>query len=113
MAETKPIAKAPGEIVSPEQVEQSPEQESVGFPIVGIGASAGGLSAFEAFFSAMPEEDPGMAFVYAVRPASRSSGRITAKSELSLTAMTETCGCRNYALENLRNERRTRGVLVV
>ena len=35
-----------------------------GFPIVGIGASAGGLAAFEAFFSAMPANtDPGMAFV--------------------------------------------------
>ncbi len=34
------------------------------FPIVGIGASAGGLAAFEAFFSAMPvDRDPGMAFV--------------------------------------------------
>jgi two-component system CheB/CheR fusion protein len=34
------------------------------FPIVGIGASAGGLAAFEAFFSGMPAEtDPGMAFV--------------------------------------------------
>lgn len=37
---------------------------SGGFPIVGIGASAGGLSAFEAFFSAMPKEvDPDMAFI--------------------------------------------------
>jgi two-component system CheB/CheR fusion protein len=36
----------------------------VEFPIVGIGASAGGLAAFEAFFSGMPAEtDPGMAFV--------------------------------------------------
>ena len=36
-----------------------------GFPIVGIGASAGGLAAFEAFFSGMPaDSDPGMAFVY-------------------------------------------------
>ena len=36
----------------------------VDFPIVGIGASAGGLAAFEAFFSGMPAEtDPGMAFV--------------------------------------------------
>ena len=35
-----------------------------GFPIVGIGASAGGLAAFEAFFSAMPTDiDPGMAFI--------------------------------------------------
>jgi two-component system CheB/CheR fusion protein len=36
----------------------------VGFPIVGIGASAGGLAAFEAFFSGMPADaNPGMAFV--------------------------------------------------
>ncbi|MGJ5817498.1 chemotaxis protein CheB [Paludibaculum fermentans] len=35
-----------------------------GFPVVGIGASAGGLAAFEAFFSGMPATaDPGMAFV--------------------------------------------------
>jgi two-component system CheB/CheR fusion protein len=34
------------------------------FPIIGIGASAGGLAAFEAFFSGMPADtDPGMAFV--------------------------------------------------
>ncbi len=34
------------------------------FPIVGIGASAGGLGAFEAFFSGMPAgTKPGMAFV--------------------------------------------------
>jgi two-component system CheB/CheR fusion protein len=33
-------------------------------PIVGIGASAGGLAAFEAFFRGMPADaDPGMAFV--------------------------------------------------
>jgi len=38
--------------------------EAGGFPIVGIGASAGGLAAFEAFFSGMPpDSDPGMAFV--------------------------------------------------
>ena len=37
---------------------------AAGFPIVGIGASAGGLAAFEAFFSGMPANaDPGMAFV--------------------------------------------------
>ncbi|MFT5924105.1 MAG: two-component system CheB/CheR fusion protein [Paraglaciecola sp.] len=37
---------------------------SAGFPIVGIGASAGGLAAFEAFFSGMPADiEPGMAFV--------------------------------------------------
>ncbi len=34
------------------------------FPIVGIGASAGGLAAFEAFFSTIPSDtDPGAAFV--------------------------------------------------
>lgn len=33
-----------------------------GFPIVGIGASAGGLEAFEAFFNAMGP-NPGIAFV--------------------------------------------------
>jgi two-component system CheB/CheR fusion protein len=34
------------------------------FSIVGVGASAGGLAAFEAFFSGMPaDSDPGMAFV--------------------------------------------------
>ena len=38
--------------------------EHAHFPIVGIGASAGGLAAFEAFFSGMPaDKDPGMAFV--------------------------------------------------
>ena len=43
---------------------ESLEKASPGFPIVGIGASAGGLSAFEAFFSGMPADtDPGMAFV--------------------------------------------------
>ncbi|MCU0723535.1 MAG: chemotaxis protein CheR, partial [Planctomycetes bacterium] len=40
------------------------EEASPGFPVVGIGASAGGLAAFEAFFSGMPAgADPGMAFV--------------------------------------------------
>jgi two-component system CheB/CheR fusion protein len=34
------------------------------FPVVGIGASAGGLAAFEAFFTGMPKDrDPDMAFV--------------------------------------------------
>jgi two-component system CheB/CheR fusion protein len=49
--------------------ESPPESDAVTrsqavFPIVGIGASAGGLAAFEAFFSGMPADaDPGMAFV--------------------------------------------------
>lgn len=40
------------------------ENQPIHFPIVGIGASAGGLAAFEAFFSGMPTyTEPGMAFV--------------------------------------------------
>lgn len=38
------------------------EQQTAGFPVVGIGASAGGLEAFEQFFRKMPHES-GMAFV--------------------------------------------------
>jgi two-component system CheB/CheR fusion protein len=51
-ADTAAEAEAPGAATA------------AGFPIVGIGASAGGLAAFEAFFSGMPADaDPGMAFV--------------------------------------------------
>jgi two-component system CheB/CheR fusion protein len=65
-------------IVAPEltgtavEVEESAEKSFARFPIVGIGASAGGLAAFEAFFSGMPADTeglgkftagPGMAFV--------------------------------------------------
>ena len=40
------------------------DQPPQGFPVVGIGASAGGLAAFEAFFTGLPDAtDPGMAFV--------------------------------------------------
>jgi two-component system, chemotaxis family, CheB/CheR fusion protein len=40
---------------------KSPKED---FPVVGIGASAGGLAALEAFFSTMPDKPgPGMAFV--------------------------------------------------
>lgn len=39
------------------------ERDSPSFPIVGIGASAGGLAAFESFFANMPVGDSGMAFV--------------------------------------------------
>src|SRR5665647_1353377 len=57
-------------VTKPETV--APEEEVITteagvqnhFPIVGIGASAGGLAAFEAFFSGMPtDKEPGMAFV--------------------------------------------------
>jgi two-component system, chemotaxis family, CheB/CheR fusion protein len=50
-----PEAVAPDAVVTPAKAH---------FPIVGIGASAGGLAAFEAFFSGMPaDKEPGMAFV--------------------------------------------------
>ncbi|MEI7847489.1 MAG: hypothetical protein WCK35_16935, partial [Chloroflexota bacterium] len=40
----------------------NPVASGSSFPIVGIGASAGGLAAFEAFFSGMPTDvEPGMA----------------------------------------------------
>ncbi|MFH0816571.1 MAG: chemotaxis protein CheB [Methanobacteriota archaeon] len=43
---------------------QPPAPDERGFPIVGIGASAGGLAAFEAFFSGMlADAEPGMAFI--------------------------------------------------
>ena len=52
---------APSEKVAPENL---PTDTAGTFPIVGIGASAGGLAAFEAFFSGMPAQtDPNMAFV--------------------------------------------------
>ena len=46
----------------------SPGEHSAGFPIVGIGASAGGLAAIEAFFSGLPTgteagDEPGLAIV--------------------------------------------------
>jgi len=47
-----------------ETPEISGEAAVARFPVVGIGASAGGLAAFEAFFSGMPADaEPGMAFV--------------------------------------------------
>ena len=57
MAATKRKANQPA--VEPPSVPGQP-----GCPIAGIGASAGGLAAFEAFFSGMPAgSSPGMAFV--------------------------------------------------
>ena len=48
----------------PGRKEKSSAPAGMKFPIVGIGASAGGLAAFEAFFSGMPAHgDPDMAFV--------------------------------------------------
>ncbi len=54
-------ASADVQPVVPDVAESHPPAD---FPIVGLGASAGGLAAFEAFFSGMPADaDPGMAFV--------------------------------------------------
>ena len=64
MATTDHEANEPQGSVGRGDVEPSPSQDSPGCPVVGIGASAGGLAAFEAFFSGMPSDvDPGMAFV--------------------------------------------------
>ena len=53
-------AAAVDQTASPADQPPSP----VNFPVIGIGASAGGLAAFEAFFSGMPADaDTGMAFV--------------------------------------------------
>jgi two-component system CheB/CheR fusion protein len=49
---------------SPDEAGGADASRLRGFPVVGIGASAGGLAAFEAFFAGMPKDkDPGMAFV--------------------------------------------------
>ncbi|MCX6360642.1 MAG: PAS domain-containing protein [Armatimonadetes bacterium] len=56
-SENDNVDRSPG---APDVATPRPET----FPIVGIGASAGGLAAFEAFFSGMPPDaDTGMAFV--------------------------------------------------
>lgn len=56
VAEVNPVAPNENHLT-----ESNPDKS---FPVVGIGASAGGLAAFEAFFSGMPtDSDPGMAFV--------------------------------------------------
>ena len=60
-----PVAQQPSS-EAPQDTRSESHQPSPGggFPIVGIGASAGGLSAFEVFFSGLPANtDPGLAFV--------------------------------------------------
>jgi two-component system, chemotaxis family, CheB/CheR fusion protein len=54
--------------------EKAMKSQAHGFPVVGIGASAGGLEAFEQFFSSMPS-DSGIAFVIVqhLDPTTRSS----------------------------------------
>jgi two-component system CheB/CheR fusion protein len=52
--------EVPADPADPDPVESNPERE--GPPVVGIGASAGGLDAFKRFFAAMPA-DSGITFV--------------------------------------------------
>ena len=60
MTESKASPDVVAEVVSPESTSDLRKE----FPIVGIGASAGGLAAIEAFFSGMPtDSDPGLAIV--------------------------------------------------
>jgi two-component system CheB/CheR fusion protein len=61
----KVIPKRASSSVKPQSGEAAPSGEQAnapGFPIVGIGASAGGLNAFKRFFTALPVRS-GMAFV--------------------------------------------------
>lgn len=58
LADSHDTTGSSSEIVQPEN------SLDISFPVVGIGASAGGLAAFEEFFSGMlGDADPGMAFV--------------------------------------------------
>jgi two-component system, chemotaxis family, CheB/CheR fusion protein len=64
LAETTQTGRTPDDSRDPDQIRPRSEKPASPFPIVGIGASAGGVSAFEAFFSGMPtDKGPGMAFV--------------------------------------------------
>ena len=59
----KPAAALPGSIEGPDQGQgRDKKVNQPGFPIVGMGASAGGLEAFDKFFTHMPP-DSGAAFV--------------------------------------------------
>ena len=62
---SEPVGETPHLEKAGSEVKALPKtRHAMPFPIVGIGASAGGLAAFEAFFSGMPEHiEPGMAFV--------------------------------------------------
>lgn len=60
----KAIAEQRPEAAERESGEVAEKETAATFPIVGIGASAGGLAAIEAFFKAVPAEPPsGIAFV--------------------------------------------------
>jgi two-component system, chemotaxis family, CheB/CheR fusion protein len=60
LLEVSPESKSPKKKVTVSSL----IDENINFPIVGIGASAGGLSAFESFFSGLPlDRDPNIAIV--------------------------------------------------
>jgi two-component system, chemotaxis family, CheB/CheR fusion protein len=61
-AKPRPVKKGTPKREAPPQEKPIPETAGTSFPIVAIGASAGGLEAFELFFKAIPA-DSGMAFV--------------------------------------------------
>ena len=69
---------------------ENKEPQIANFPIVGIGASAGGLEAFTQLLEALPA-DTGMAFVY---PASASRSQKRAHQYPFPSNVIE--GCRNY-----------------
>jgi two-component system CheB/CheR fusion protein len=67
----------------PKKVKSPKKSSSASFPIVGMGASAGGLAAFQAFFSAMPAtSDSGMAFVLVQHLAPDHTSMLTTKTAI-------------------------------
>ncbi len=62
-AKKKEPSKEENGLTSTDIDAQEANNKRSSFPVIGIGASAGGLAAFEAFFSGMPSDsDTGMAF---------------------------------------------------
>jgi two-component system CheB/CheR fusion protein len=63
-ARKAPSRKTQAESREEPRASESPRSQGVGFPVVGIGASAGGLEAFTELLEHLPS-DTGMAFVFA------------------------------------------------
>lgn len=64
LAQPAPVQSALVQSDQPDSILVDKTPPITAFPVVGIGASAGGLAAFESFFSGMPDTtEPGMAFV--------------------------------------------------
>ena len=57
-----PAPENNGESVEEADVQSGKPAAEAAFPVVGVGASAGGLNAFQRFFEGLPDQ-PGMAFV--------------------------------------------------